>query len=463
MGSFNIKARLSTMNFLEFAVWGAYLISMGMFLGANGLGQYVFWFYTVQGLVSIIMPALIGIVADRWIPAQITLSLCHVLAGGFMIATGLVSAAEIATTGTLSFGNIFPLYTLSVAFYMPTLGLSNSVAFNGLEKAGLSTVKDFPAIRVFGTVGFIAAEVGVNFIAVDGITIQHTHYQFLMSGILSLILACYCLTLPGCPVRKDGHSSLAEALGLKAFKLFKRRDMAIFFIFSMLLGVSLQITNSYGSTFIDLFAHIPGFSDDYWAQNPTLLISISQCAEALCILLIPFFLRHYGIKGVMLIAMFAWVMRFGFFGIGDTHSGGVVFLILSCIVYGVAFDFFNVSGGIYVDSQTEKAQRSSAQGLFMLMTNGIGASLGTFLAGTFVVNKLALAPGLDMMQQLEGWRVSWFIFAVYALIVAVLFLLLFRAPKPTEKAKAEAENIQMHQDNADPAGYVDVNNPAKEL
>lgn len=456
MSNLNIKARLSAMNFLEFAVWGAYLISMGMFLGSNGLGQYVFWFYTVQGLVSILMPALIGIVADRWIPAQITLSLCHILAGGFMIAAGLVSAAEIASVGTLSFGNVFLLYTLSVAFYMPTIGLSNSVAFNGLEKNGMNTVSDFPPIRVFGTVGFIVAEVAVNFISVDGITIQHSHYQFILSGILSLVLAAYCFTLPACPVRKAGHSSLAEALGLKAFKLFKRREMAIFFIFSMLLGVSLQITNSYGSSYIDLFAHIPGFTEDFWAKNPTFLISISQAAEAVCILLIPFFLKRYGIKGVMLIAMFAWVMRFGFFGIGDTHNGGVVFLILSCIVYGVAFDFFNVSGGIYVDSQTEKSQRSSAQGLFMLMTNGIGASIGTFLAGTFVVNKLVMAPGLSPMEQLDGWRTSWFIFAFYALVVAVMFMLLFRNPSASQKAKEEAELIQEQQDNADPAGFTEV-------
>lgn len=443
MKNFNLKARLATMNFLEFAVWGAYLISMGMFLGSHGLGEYVFWFYTVQGLVSIFMPALIGIIADRWIPAQITLSLCHLLAGGFMIATGLTASGELAAGGELSFSTIFTLYTISVAFFMPTIGLCNSVAFNGLEKHGLSTVNDFPPIRTLGTVGFIAAELFVNFVVIDGTAIQHSYTQFYTSGILSIILAAYCLTLPHCPVNRGASRSLVDALGLKAFTLFRRKDMAIFFIFSMFLGVSLQITNSYGSSFIYHFTEVPGFSADWWARNATFLISISQCAEALCILAIPFCLKRFGIKGVMLMAMFAWVLRFGFFGIGDTSSSGVIFLILSCIVYGVAFDFFNVSGGLYVDMQTNQAQRSSAQGLFMLMTNGIGASIGTFIAGTCVVNKLVNVPGLDAVQQLEGWRESWFIFAGYALVVAVLFLIIFKEKKGsvTERQIKESEDI----------------------
>ena len=447
MNNRSLKARLSLMNFMEFAVWGAYLISMGMFLGGNGLGPQVFWFYTVQGIVSIIMPALIGIVADRWIPAQMTLSLCHLIAGVFMIATGFVASSQLAAGGTLEFGLIFTLYTISVAFFMPTIGLSNSVAFVGLEKYGLSTVTDFPPIRVFGTVGFICAELFVNFVSFgDGVTIQHSYTQFYTSGVLSLLLAAYCFTLPSCPVNKGAAKSLAEALGLKAFRLFKQKKMAIFFIFSMLLGVSLQITNTYGSSFINHFNELAEYSGGFWAKNPTFLISISQCAEALCILLIPFCLKRFGIKGVMLMAMFAWVLRFGFFGIGNTNYPGVIFLILSCIVYGVAFDFFNVSGGIYVDSQTDPAQRSSAQGLFMLMTNGIGASLGTFIAGNCVVNRLVDTRTMTIEEQSAGWTESWLIFAAYALVVAVLFMFIFKEPKnqkpdSAEVAKAENESL----------------------
>lgn len=451
------KIRLTVMNFLEFAVWGSYLISMGMFLGSHGLGDKVFWFYTVQGLVSILMPALMGIVADRWIPAQKTLALCHLLAGALMIVTGGVASYQLATTDTLHFGWLFTTYTLSVAFYMPTLGISNSVAFSVLGQHGLDTVKHFPPIRVFGTVGFIVAELFVNFIPVGGQAIQYSAAQFYTSGIFSLILAAYCLTLPNCPCNKGSGKTLSDALGLKAFKLFKRRDMAIFFIFSMLLGVSLQITNSYGSSFINFFAQLPeyshGFMDGWWANNPTFLISISQCAEALCILMIPYCLKKFGIKGVMLIAMFAWVLRFGFFGIGDTNFPGIICLILSCIVYGVAFDFFNVSGGLYVDQQTETAQRSSAQGLFMLMTNGIGASVGTFIAGTFVVNKMVYAEGLTVAQQFDGWHNSWLIFAAYALVVGILFAIIFKEKKGVDMK--EAAKLDKGQ-TEDAGGFVET-------
>lgn len=448
-----IKVRLAVMNFLEFAVWGAYLISMGMYLGTHGLGDFVFWFYTVQGLVSIIMPALMGIVADRWMPAQRTLALCHLLAGALMIVTGIIAGNQ---GDTLSFGLIFTTYTISVAFYMPTLGLSNSVAFNVLNQRNLDTVKHFPVIRVFGTVGFIVAELFVNFVSVGGQAIQFSAAQFNTSGIISLLLAVYCLTLPNCPANKSGNNrSLSEALGLKAFKLFKRREMAIFFIFSMLLGVSLQITNSYGSSFINFFSQLDefsnGFLNGWWANNPTFLISISQCAEALCILMIPFCLKRFGIKGVMLIAMFAWVLRFGFFGIGDTNFPGVIWLLLSCIVYGVAFDFFNVSGGLYVDKQTDPAQRSAAQGLFMLMTNGIGASVGTFIAGKFVVNNLVYAPGETLTQQLNGWHTSWLIFAAYALVVGIAFWIIFRDNKKPDTR----EIVESGEDAVNAGGFVE--------
>ena len=434
----SIKTRLSVLNFLEFAVWGSYLVSMGMYLASVGLGDKIFWFYTVQGLVSLFMPAVVGIIADRWVPAQKMLSLCHIIAAGFMFAAGFYC---FSSGNQPDFAVLFTFYTISVAFFMPTIGLNNSVAFNALTKAGLDTVKDFPPIRVWGTVGFIFAELLVNFMPVGEVTIQHTYLQFVTSGIFSVLLACYAVTMPNCPVNKGNSSSLADALGLTAFKLFKRYDMAIFFIFSMLLGVSLQITNSYGTTFIESFSNVPQFADDFFSHNPTFLIAFSQASEALCILLIPFCLKRFGIKGVMLISMFAWVLRFGFFGLGDTSMSGVWLLFLSCLVYGVAFDFFNVSGGLYVDAQTSPKLRSSAQGLFMIMTNGIGASLGTFIAGTFIVNPRVYSAAITTPEQtLMGWRESWFIFSAYALVVAVLFFFIFKAPKhvgPTDEVELD--------------------------
>ena len=438
-----MKIRLTVLNFLEFAVWGSYLVSLGMFLDSVGLGKYILWFYSVQGLVSLFMPGLVGMIADRYIPAQKMMSLCHLIAGVFMIGAGWYA---YSAGDAIQFAPLFTLYTISVAFFMPTIGLNNSVAFSAMTKVGMDTIKEFPPIRVFGTIGFICAELFVNFVKIDGITIQHTLYQLIVCGIISFILAAYALTMPSCDTNRAAKISVLEALGFSAFKLFKRKEMAIFFIFSMLLGVSLQLTNSYGTTFIEHFAKVDQYKDDFFAANPTFLISLSQVSETLCILLIPFCLRKFGIKKVMLMSMFAWVFRFGFFGIGNTSASGVWLLILSCIVYGVAFDFFNVSGGLYVDSQTSPKMRSSAQGLFMIMTNGIGASLGTFLAGTFVINKNVFAEGLDAVQQLAGWRESWFIFAAYALIIALLFIFIFKNPKEVAGNSEESSAIDNDQE-----------------
>ena len=263
----NLKLRLTVMNFLEFAVWGSYLVSMGIYLNSVGLGPEIFWFYTVQGLVSLFMPALVGIVADRWIPAQKMLSLCHLIAGVFMLLAGWYCL----TNTTIEFAPLFTLYTISVAFFMPTIGLSNSVAFNALTGAGLDTIKAFPPIRTFGTIGFICSELFVNFT-----DFQSNCLQFVTCGAISILLCLYALTLPACPVNKEGGSSLSETLGLNAFKLFKRKKMAIFFIFSMLLGVSLQITNSYGTTFISSFKDIAEYATTWGSQNATALSDISQ-------------------------------------------------------------------------------------------------------------------------------------------------------------------------------------------
>lgn len=425
-----IKIKLSALNFLNFAVWGSYLISLGIYLSSIGLAQDIYWFYTVQGLVSIIMPALIGIAADRWIQAQRMLSLCHLIAGVAMGAAGLYCA----TTAQPMFGPLFTLYTVSVAFYMPTIGLANSVAYNALSRAGLDTVKHFPPIRVWGTVGFIVAMLLVNFVKIDGVQLAASYGQFFASAIFSLILAAYALTMPSCPTCRANSASLADALGLKAFSLFRTRRMAVFFIFSMFLGVSLQITNSYGSSFISGFASVAEYAEAWGARNATALISLSQVSETLCILLIPYCLKRFGIKGVMLIAMFAWVLRFGFFGIGNPGSGVWLF-ILSMIVYGVAFDFFNISGSLYVDKQTSPEMRSSAQGLFMLMTNGIGATIGTLGAGA-VANHLVFSRPAGI-EQVEGWHTAWLIFAAYALIVAVMFWIVFRDDTPAPKLSEE--------------------------
>ena len=436
MKNSNITFRLILMNFLEFAAWGAYLTSMGSFLGRAGLGPQIWLFFATQGFVSIFMPALMGIVADKWLPAQKVLSLCQGLAGIFMLATGwyamghvnLVDGSYVVAEG-FSFGTFFIFYLLSVAFFMPTIAISNSVAYNALEAAGKDPVNDFPPIRVFGTVGFILTMLFVNFVTNgDGLQYQHTYNQFFVSGFVSLALCLYALTLPNCPCkpRSEGRQSFAEATGLSAFRLFRQGQFAVFFIFSMLLGAALQITNGYANTFITSFQGDPAFADTWGANNANALISLSQLSETLCILLIPFAMKKFGIKKVMLIAMFAWVFRFGLFGLGNPGSGVWMF-ILSCIVYGVAFDFFNISGSLYVNENTDKSIRSSAQGLFMLMTNGLGATIGTWAAGK-VVNHFVYNASTP------SWSTAWYIFAAYSLIVGVLFMFLFKDPAKTAKA-----------------------------
>ena len=413
------------MNILQWAVWGSYLTSMGSYLASVGLATRIGIFYSMQGIVSIFMPTLMGIVADKFIPAQKLLGICHGIAGAAMLGAGFYGM----TAGSeVEFGILFSLYALSVAFYMPTIALSNSVAYKILEQNNYDTVKDFPPIRVFGTIGFICAQLLVNFVKnANGIQIQHTSEQFLVSGIIGLIMFVYCFTLPECPcsTTSGAGQSLSERFGLNAFSLFKDRQMAIFFIFSMLLGVALQITNGFANPFISHFSDVPAFEHTWGARNANALISISQVSETLGILLIPVAMKLFGIKKVMLIAMFAWVFRFGLFGAGDTGTG-VWMLILSMLVYGVAFDFFNISGSLYVNQRTTSKIQNSAQGLFMLMTNGIGATIGT-LSAQAIVNHFVYNAAEP------NWSAAWYTFAAYALVVAILFMILFKEPQQNEK------------------------------
>lgn len=421
----SLKIRLILMNFLEFAVWGSYLTCIGNFLVRCGLGDYISWFYVAQGIVSIFMPAVMGMIADKYIQPQRLLGLCHLSAAAFMLL-----AAYNGAQPNPSIWSVFGPYFFSVAFFMPTIALANTVAFSILKRHGYDTVKDFPPIRVFGTVGFIAAMWFVNFAKFGMLeAAQFTYMQLVVCGAIGITLGLYCFTLEQCPITHEegAEKTLYQRLGLDAFVLFRQRKMALFFIFSMLLGVSLQITNGYATPYINSFGAI---SDSWFARNPTLLVSVSQVSEALCILMIPFFMKRFGIKNVMLIAMLAWVLRFGFFGIGTTESiGGVSCLFLSCIVYGVAFDFFNVSGALFVEQEAEPEMRGSAQGLFMLMTNGIGAAVGTWVAGQ-IINHFCMSSDAGFMvsrpEFANGWQMCWMIFAAYALFVAIAFLLMFK-------------------------------------
>ena len=414
------------MNFLQFAVWGAYLTCMGTYLGTIGHAESIGLFYSAQGIASLFMPAIIGIIADRYIQAQKTYGICHLISAAAMISLGLYGV----NTGTeAQMSVMYPLYFIAIAFYMPSLSLSYSVAYNALEVNGMDTVKSYPPIRTFGTVGFIA-----SMWAVDLLGFQDNANQFLVSGGLGLLLGFYAFTLPECKLSKsNGKKGIVEILGLDSFKLLKDSKMAVFMIFSALIGMCLQITNSFANPFITSFGNISEFQDTFGVKHANILISLSQISETLCILLIPFFLKKFGIKNVMLISMSAWILRFAFFGLGDPGSGVWLF-VLSCIVYGVAFDFFNISGSLYVNETTDSKLRSSAQGLFMLMTNGIGATVGT-LAAQAIINA-NVNTQTEPMAQWAGWTQSWYIFAAYALVLTVSFALIFKYKHNPDQKKA---------------------------
>ena len=399
----SVKFRLIVMNFLQYGVWGAWLISLGAYLG-GGLhysGVEIGSFFATMGIASLFMPALMGIIADRWVPAQKLLGVCHLIAAALM----MVAARQ------QEYVWLYASILASVMFSMPTISLSNSVAYYSLEKAGLDTVRHFPPIRVWGTVGFICA-----MILVDLLGLARTAGQLYFSGAIGIVLGLYAFTLPHCPVnRTPEKKGWVDAMGLRAFTLFRERRMAIFFLFSMLLGVSLQITNAFANDYLtNFFGADPAYQGTFGVEHANILISLSQASETLCILLIPFFLKRFGIKTVMLISMMAWVLRFGLLGTGNP-GGGIWMLILSMIVYGVAFDFFNISGSLYVNQQTSSTIRSSAQGVFMIMTNGFGAFIGSYAAGKVV--------------DVAGWPDAWFVFAGYSLVVGVLFALLFHPQK----------------------------------
>ena len=410
-----MKPRLIGMSFLQFAVWGAYLISMGTYLFKAGMGDKIGYFYAMQGIVALFMPTLMGIVADRWVQAQKLLAGCHLVSALFKLAMGYVAMSPDASA---DYPLLIFLYALSVAFFMPTLALSNSVAYAALESVGSDPMQSFPSIRLYGTVGFIC-----SMLLTDVLGYQGSHMQFVLSGILGLVAAWYALTLPSCPIAKRGTGkSWVDTLGLRAFTLFKRRKMALFFIFSVLLGVALQITNGFANPFLHSFERIPEYADAFGVRHANVLISLSQLSETFCFLLIPFALRRFGIKWVMLIAMLCWALRFALFGWGN--PGELVWMfVLSMLVYGVAFDFFNISGSLFVNKETDMSVRSSAQGLFMMMTNGFGATIGTIMAQQVVNHYVDFTSDVP---QVEGWSKAWFVFAGYMLVVAMLFAVLFK-------------------------------------
>lgn len=403
----SLKFRITIMQFLQFFVWGSWLLTIGAywFQTKHWSGADFGAIFSTMGLSSLFMPAIIGIIADRWINAEKLYCFLHLCGAAVLSYIPQVNDPQ----------TMFWIVLLNMIFYMPTISLSISVSYSAMEKAGMNIIKEFPPLRVWGTVGFIVALWTVSLTH-----LETSASQFYVASVASLILGLYGFSMPKCPpLGKSVGGTLISSFGLDAFALFKNAQMAIFFIFAMLLGASLQLTNAYGDTFLHDFAALPQYQDLLAVKYPAIIMSISQISETLCILLIPFFLQRFGIKKVMLMSMVAWVLRFGLFAYGDP-AGGLWMLILSCIIYGMAFDFFNISGSLFVETQVPAGMRASGQGLFMMMTNGFGAYFGSRLSGILI----------DRYFLLEGgrfdWPNIWLTFAGYSLVVAIAFAILFK-------------------------------------
>lgn len=399
----SIKFRLIILNFLQFFVWGSWLISIGGYLGGtlHFSGTQIGAVFSTLGIASLFMPTLMGIVADKWLNAERVLGLCH------LIGAGLLFWASTVTDPNLFFWAML----LNSMFYMPTIALNNTVSYIVLEQKNFDIVKDFPPIRVWGTIGFILA-----MWTVDIFGWKSSNMQLILSSFSALALGLYSFTIPQCrPLRSKTKNSLIATLGLDGFVLLKQKKMLVFFLFAMGLGAALQITNAFGGSFLESFNTT--HPDSFGVKHPILLLSISQISETLFILTIPFFMHKFGIKKVMLISIIAWVLRFGLFAVGDPGTG-LVLLVLSMIIYGMAFDFFNISGSLFVEKESPPGIRASAQGLFMFMTNGMGAMIGGYCSG-LVVDYFTTEAG-------RNWTNIWFTFAAYALVLAIIFPFVFK-------------------------------------
>src|SRR5687768_181946 len=411
----SVSLRLTVMNFLQFFVWGAWLISFGAYMSKSlgFTGVEIGSIYGTMGVASLFMPGLLGIVADRWVNAERLYGILHLTGAGLLVWATTVRDYE----------TLYVIMLLNAMVYMPTIALNNTISYRVLEQQGMNFIQKFPPIRVWGTVGFVFA---MWFTDLSGAVL--TTGQLFISAAAAAFLGLYGFTMPSCPpYRGGGRRTVVEALGLDAFVLFRRAQMVIFFLCAMMLGGALQITNAFGGDFLTDFN--ASYPDSFGVNHPILLSSISQISETLFILTIPFFLQRFGIKVVMMIAIFAWVLRFGLFAFGDPGPG-LWMLVLSMIVYGMAFDFFNISGSMYVNLEANARIRASAQGLYMVMTNGLGAFLGTMVAGVVVDQ--------HTVDGVRDWQAIWLAFASYALVLGILFPFVFRYRHDAAKMEAAA-------------------------
>jgi len=403
-----LKLRLILLQFLQYFILGAWLLTIGAywFQTKEWSGTEFGAIFSTIGLASLFMPALAGIIADRWLNAEKLYGLFH-LAG----AATLFYIPHVDSPAEMFWVMLF-----NMICYTPTISLSVTVSYSAMKDAGLDIIKDYPPIRVWGTIGFIVALWTISLSEWET-----SSNQFIVAAIASLALGLYGFTMPRClPLGASVGGSWVTNLGLQGFTLFRNYNMALFFLFVMLLGAALQITSAYSDTYLHDFAAIDAFKESFAVKHPAVILSISQISEVLFLLALPFFMKRYGIKTVMLISMVAWILRFGLFAYGDPGDG-LWMIILACVIYGIAFNFYHTAGSMFVETQVEPVMRASAQGLFFMMANGFGATLGSLVSGIAIDRFFVTESGFD-------WQGIWLSFAGFAVVTTILFIVLFRNP-----------------------------------
>ena len=422
-----LKFKLASVFFLEYAVWGSYLMSIGMFLASIGLGSRIGWFFSVQGLAALFMPAICGMVADRLVMPQRLLGICHLLSAAFMSV-----AAFTCSTGNAGFVHVFVPYSLSVMFFIPTISLANSVCFIQLSRNGMDSSDLFPKLRVWGTVGFVCAMMSVNFLGLSS-----SWGQLVQRSVLGFVFAALTLFIPDCPVPEGNREvTLRQRLGEGAFSLFREKNMLVFFLLAVLFGICLHISNGFTSPFLDSFTADSSYSDSRFVSNSILVISLSQISEALFVLLIPMSLKLAGVKRVFVLSALAWAGRYLLLAFGNPGDRAWM-LLLAMVLYGVAFDFFNITASVFVDRNTSGSMRSSAQGLLLMMTNGIGASMG-MVGVQSVVNAFTYSEKIgNRFYTLGDWRTTWLVFAIFAVVLSALVILFFKGGDSSSEPKGK--------------------------
>ena len=405
-----VQFQLSFMMFLEFFIWGGWFVTMGSFLGSNlnASGAETGMAYSTQSWGAIIAPFIIGMIADRFFNAEKILGVLHLV--GAVLMYMMAQSTEFST--------FYPYVLGYMIAYMPTLALVNSVSFNQMS----DPAKQFPMVRVWGTIGWILAGLAISFIfkwdSESNIANGMLSNTFIMVAIASLVLGVFSFFLPKTPPtsNKEEKATISDILGLDALKLFKDRNFLVFFISSFLICIPLAF----------YYQNISLFLTEYKVDNSTAWASLGQVSEVAFMLLLPFFFKKYGFKNTVLFGMFAWVIRYVLFAYGN--NGDLFFMLVTGIaLHGICYDFFFVSGQIYTDSKAGDKVKSAAQGLITLATYGIGMLVGFWVAGN-IVDKNLIANGT------HSWQDIWLFPAIFAIAVLVIFALFFKNEKVDYKS-----------------------------